>query len=113
MNHALLGASFPFTIALGWYLMRHCRASMTMLIITPLAMAACGLWASVPDLPRLIGLHSLYLKLSMDPRINIFFWHYTLDQIETESSWYAVGVLGLGMVMMLVALRELKKQEEA
>jgi hypothetical protein len=82
-----------------------------MLIITPVAMVACGIWASVPDLPRLIGWHSLYMKLAMDPRINIFFWHYTIDQIETDSSWYAAGVFVLGMAVMLAALRELKKQE--
>ncbi|MEI8138322.1 MAG: hypothetical protein WCI03_00485 [bacterium] len=111
MNHSLLGASFPFAIALIWYLIRHCRASFAMLIITPLAMAICGVWASIPDLPRLVGWHSLYMKLSMDPRINIFFWHYTIDQIETDSSWYAAGIFLLGMAVMLAALRELKIRE--
>jgi len=111
MNHALLGASFPFVFALIWYLIRRGRASFAMLAITPLTMTACGIWASIPDLPRLIGWHSLYLKLSLDPRINIFFWHYTIDQIETDSSWYSAGVFLLGMAVMLAALRELKKQE--
>ncbi|MEI7879461.1 MAG: hypothetical protein WCI95_01180 [bacterium] len=111
MNHALLGASFPFVFALIWYLIRRGRASFAMLVITPLTMTACGIWASIPDLPRLIGWHSLYLKLSLDPRINIFFWHYTIDQIETDSSWYSAGVFLLGMAVMLAALRELKKQE--
>lgn len=111
MNHALLGASFPFIIALLWYLIRRGRASFPMLIITPLGMVVCGIWASIPDLPRLIGWHSLYAKLAEDPRINIFFWHYTIDQIETDSSWYAAGVFLLGMSVMLAALRELKKQE--
>jgi len=111
MNHGLLGASFPFAFALIWYVIRRGRASMTMLILTPLSMAACGLWASAPDLPRLIGWNSLYLKLSMDPRINIFFWHYYIDQVETDSSWYSAGILLLGMALMCAALRELKKQE--
>jgi len=111
MNHALLGASFPFAMALIWYLIRRGRASIAMLIITPLAMAACGVWASIPDLPRLIGMQSLYLKLSFDPRINIFFWHYTIDQIETDSSWYSAGIFLLGMAVIFAALRELKIQE--
>lgn len=111
MNHGLLGATFPFIIALIWYVLRRGRASIPMLTITPLAMLACGIWASIPDLPRLIGWHSLYLELAMDPRINIFFWHYTIDQIETDSSWYSAGVLLLGMAVIVAALRELKKQE--
>lgn len=111
MNHALLGAFFPFAVALAWYGLRRGKISFRMLILTPIAMAACGVWASIPDLPRLIGWHSLYLKLSMDPRMNIFFWHYTIDQIETESSWYAAGIFLMGLALMLAALRELKRQE--
>ncbi len=111
MNHALLGASFPFVLGLIWYLRRRGRASLTMLVWIPLTMVACALWASLPDLPRLFGMHSLYLNLALDPRINIFFWHYTLDQIETDSSWYAAGVFLLGLAVMLAALRELKKKE--
>lgn len=111
MNHALLGALFPFAIALVWYALCRGHASLKMLILTPLAMAVCGIWASIPDLPRLIGWHSLYLKLSMDPRIDIFFWHYTIDHFETDSSWYAVGIFLLGLTLMWVALRELKRQE--
>jgi len=111
MNHALLGASFPFAIALAWYLMRRGRASLAMLITTPLCMTVCGVWASIPDLPRLISWNSLYSKLAQDPRINIFFWHYTIDQIEPDSSWYSAGVFLLGVAVMMAALRELKKQE--
>ncbi len=111
MNHALLGASIPFALALVWYLIRGRRATTAMLILTPLCMIVCGVWASIPDLPRVVGWHSLYMKLAADPRINIFFWHYTLDQIETDSSWYSAGVFLLGMAVMLAALRELKKQE--
>lgn len=111
MNHALLGAFFPFAIALVYYALCRGRASLKMLILAPLAMAACGVWASIPDLPRIIGWHSLYMKLAQDPRMNLFFWHYTIDQIETESSWYAAGIFLLGLALMLAALRELKKRE--
>jgi hypothetical protein len=43
--------------------------------------------------------------------MNIFFWHYTIDQIETDSSWYAAGIFLLGLAVMSAALRELKKLE--
>ncbi|MEI6564068.1 MAG: hypothetical protein WCO42_07165 [bacterium] len=113
MNHALIGALFPFTIAAILYVIRRGRASMKMLIIAPLGMIVCGLWAVAPDLPRLFGMQSLYLKLAADPRINICFWHYYIDQVETDSSWYSVWLFLMGMTVILVALRELSQQERA
>lgn len=111
MNHLLLGASFPFAVAAVIYVLRGCRASLTMLVVTPIAMALCALWAEVPDVPRLLGWQDLYLRLSIDPRMNLFFWHYHIDQIETDSSWYAVGVALLAAIVMAAALRQLYLEE--
>ena len=111
MNHLLLGASLPFLIATVIYIARGCRAGLPLLTVTPLAMTACALWASAPDIPRLLGLNGLYLRLSLDPRINIFFWHYTIDQIEVDSSWYAVGIGLLAAALMGAAVRQLFLEE--
>jgi hypothetical protein len=111
MNHVLIGAAFPFVVAVGVYLWRRCRAGLVLLLTAPLAMAACALWASAPDLPRLVGWDGLYLRLSMNPRINIFFWHDRIDQVETESSWYAVGVALMAACLMAAALRQLFLEE--
>jgi hypothetical protein len=54
-----------------------------MLAITPPLMAFGAIWAIAPDIPRILGMHSLYEKLQT-PYSNIFFWHYTIDRIEAE-----------------------------
>jgi hypothetical protein len=113
MNHALLGAAFPFILAAALYVARGCRARMPMLVWTPLAMGFCALWAEVPDLPRLLGWHDLYLRWSVDPRMNLFFWHYHIDQVETESSWYAVGIALMAAALMIAALRQLFLEERS
>ena len=113
MNHALIGALFPFAAAVILYGIRRGRASLKMLSLTPLGMFAFGLWAVAPDLPRLCGMQSLYLKLYGDPRMNIFFWHYSIDQIETDSSWYSVWLLLMGIAVVLAGLRELGKREKS
>jgi hypothetical protein len=74
-------------------------------------MAFCALWAVVPDIPRLLGLHDLYLRLSFDPRMDIFFWHFTIDQLESDSSWYAVGIALMAAALMAAAVRQLFVEE--
>jgi hypothetical protein len=82
MHQPILGATIPLVLALAVYLGLRCRAPIWLLIVTPLAMVICAIWAVVPDIPRLIGFHALYRSLASDPRTNIFFWHYSIDQIE-------------------------------
>ena len=113
MNHFLYGATIPFVIGVLLYLLRKGRAPLLMLILIPLAMAFLGTWAVAPDIPRMLGYFDLYSRLATDPRINIFLWHYTLDQIETESSWYAVGIALEAATLMGVALRELFREEKS
>lgn len=113
MNHVMLGASIPFLIGILIYLAKGTRASLAMLVILPLAMAFMALWASAPDIPRMLGFQELYLRLSFDPRINLFLWHYTIDQIETESSWYAVGIAVEAATLMGMALRELFREDHS
>jgi len=82
MHQLILGAATPLVLAIVVYLARRCRAPFWLLVLTPPAMAVCAIWAVLPDLPRLIGLQSLYTRLSQDPRSDIFFWHYSIDRIE-------------------------------
>ena len=111
MNHALLGAAIPFLLAAFVYAWRGGRAGLPTLIGMPLLMAAGALWASAPDLPRVLGMHELYLRLSVDPRMNLFLWHYRIDQIETESRGYAVGIVVLAAGVLAAAWRELRRLE--
>ena len=113
MNHLLLGAAIPFTAAAIVYALRGFRAGWRLLVITPVLMTAFGLWAAAPDIPRLLRLHNLYLRLYADPRCNVFLWHYAIDQVETDSSWPAVGLALLAAGLLAAALRELALAERA
>lgn len=111
MHQPLIGAAFPFLIAAVVYAFHRGRCSLAFLIVTPVLMAACAVWAVVPDIPRLIGRHGLYLRLARDPRMDIFFWHYTIDRYESYYAWcnglYAVLIAAL----LFVAWRELSRRE--
>ena len=121
MNHVLYGASIPFLIALIVYLLRSGRASLPLLILTPLAMAFMATWAVFPDIPRILGFHGLYMRMEADPRIDIFLWHHTLDQLEyskawysaleSDSSWFTVGVTLEAAALMAADIRELFRKE--
>ena len=113
MNQVLIGASIPFTVAMLIYLFRGRRAGLPFLLLTPLAMLLGAFWAEIPDLPRLLGHRELYLRWAQDPRMDIFFWHYSIDRIEADSSWYAVGLLLMAAGLLIVAWRELSRRERA
>ena len=112
MNQILLGASIAFIFLFIWYAIKGFRASLLMLIMAPFWLAAGAIWAIVPDIPRVLGFYDLYWKISQDPRANIFFWHYTIDRIETESSLYQVGIVVIGLLIIAAAWRELKLTEQ-
>ena len=112
MNHALYGAAIPFLVAAMVYAVRR-RAGLGFLTFVPALMALGAIWASAPDIPRALGMHDLYMRLAVDPRMDVFFWHYSIDQVETESSWYAVGLVVMAAALILAALRELRRKETA
>ena len=112
MNQVLLGASFPFVVLALIYGLRGGRAGLGMLILGPIVTGMSAVWAVAPDLPRLFGMHDLYMRLSFDPRCNIFYWHYTIDQIEGDSPWYAVGLVLMAAAFLYAAWRELRRAED-
>jgi hypothetical protein len=99
MNQLMLGAFVPFLVGLVLYARRGFRASFRMLAATPALMGLGALWAVAPDLPRLFGQYGLYQRLAADPRTNVFFWHYTIDRMETDARWIPVV-----FVLMLAGL---------
>ncbi|MBL7114879.1 MAG: hypothetical protein ISS35_03865 [Kiritimatiellae bacterium] len=111
MNQLLLGSAIPFAVALLIYLLRRCRASLPTLVITPLAMLLGALWAVIPDLPRIVGKNDLYLRWSKDPRMNLFFWHYSIDLTESDSPWYAAGIAVLLALLLAAAWQQLSRME--
>lgn len=112
MNQLLLGASIPFLIGLLLYLRKGCRASLPMLLTVPLFMALGALWAIAPDLPRFIGKMDLYHRLAKEPRCNIFFWHYSIDKVESDTTLYIYPFIIILACLVFAALREVRIQEK-
>jgi len=86
LNQLVLGAAIPFLLGGILFLLNRHR-SWRFFIFWPGFMAAGAFWAVIPDLPRLVGAQALYLRLSHLPICDIFFFHYTIDQIEVDSPW--------------------------
>ncbi len=104
MHQLILGATIPLALALVIYLIRRCRAPMWLLLLTPPAMGFCAIWAVVPDIPRIIGWHSLYEKMASNPLSDIFFWHYSIDQIEAAHLDSMTPLFNAIFAMLLLAL---------
>ena len=111
MNQIVLGASIPFAIALLIYLCRRGRGELWFFVTVPILMGLGAVWAVVPDIPRLLGNQELYFKWMRDPRTNIFFFHYTIDQTESDSPWWGLAFLAMATALMLAALRKLHQNE--
>ena len=117
MHQLLLGAVIPMILALAIYLINRCRAPMRLLLITPPLMVFGALWAVAPDIPRIIGLHSLYEKLQT-PYSNIFFWHYSIDQMEAArldgmTPFFNACFALMPILLLAAAWRELRRAERA
>jgi len=112
MNQILLGASFGFLVGAILYVMRRARANWMMLVGVPILMVAGVVWAHVPDIPRLLGNYELYTKWTQDPRMDVFFWHYTIDRTEAHAAWHTIALFAMMLALLLVAWRELRLREE-
>lgn len=112
MNQLLIGACLPFTAGLIYYLLKKRRASFAALIFFPVLMLASMAWAIAPDLPRFFGFRDLYYKLALDPRCNIFYWHYSIDLTESDSPLYFIGFILIASSMLFAVWREIKLSEE-
>ncbi len=111
MNQLLLGASFPFAAGVIYYLLRRRRASFSALVVLPGIMLFSMLWAIVPDLPRVFGYQKLYHQLANNPRCNIFYWHYSIDLIESDSPFYSLGFALMALCMLFAVWREIHLKE--
>jgi hypothetical protein len=112
MNQILLGAAIPFLVLALIYAIRRGRGSLLFFACAPLWLAAGALWAVVPDLPRLLGREDLYFRLAKDPRMDLFFWHYTIDRIEDEWFPYHIPLVILVLLLIAAAWREVRRREE-
>ena len=112
MNQVFIGAATPFLVALFLYSIKKGRASLRLLILTPVFMATGVLLAVFPDIPRLLGNMELYHKLARDTRSDIFLWHHSIDLVEGDAPWYTLGVVLMALCLIAAAWRELKQSED-
>ena len=111
MNQALLGAVWPFLVSAIIYARHGARASIAQLVWTPLAMGLCGIYAIVPDLPRAVHQYELYHTLARSRWTDIFLFHYTIDRIEIDSSFYPAAFAAVFLCVIVAAWRELYLRE--
>jgi hypothetical protein len=111
MNHLLVGAGIPFIVAAVIYMLNRSRASVKMLVLAPLSMFLGAAWAVLPDLPRTFGLAGFDKRISMNPAIDIFFWHYTINLNESASPLFNLGFVAMLAGLFLAAWRELRRIE--
>jgi hypothetical protein len=109
--NVFVGAAIPFAFALIVYLLRRGRLSLPWLVIVPTLVAGGAFWASVPDIPRILGYHGLYLRLMNDPRMDFFFWHHTIDAMEVDSSLYLAACVLMVALLFAACWRELSLRE--
>jgi hypothetical protein len=113
MNHIVAGTLLPFIIGAAIYLIRGRRASLRLLIVTPMMMFICATWAVLPDLPRTFGFSGYDTTISMNPIINIFFFHYTINLYENDTDAPYNLAFGLMLAALLYAAwRELRRCEK-
>ncbi|MDA0991433.1 MAG: hypothetical protein O3A51_11865 [Verrucomicrobia bacterium] len=112
MNHILAGCVLPFVIGVVCFFRSGRRASLRLLILTPFFMFLGATWAVLPDLPRTFGLAGFDHDISMNPIIDIFCFHYTINQHESYSPWFNMGFVGMLAALFWAAWRELRFVEE-
>ena len=113
MNHILAGSVLPFIIGVICYFKAARRASLRLLFFTPFFMALGATWAVLPDLPRTFGLTGYDTDISMNPIIDIFFFHYTINLHESYSPWFSIGFVFMLIALLWAAWHELKRTEES
>ena len=118
MHYTLFAAIFPVMIAAAIYFMRHQRASLPLLIVTPIAMLACAAWSVIPGLPRFAGQMELYHELRSTLWSNIFFLHVAIRAMENRwiipyAPIFNVLFTIIVALPMLAAWRELRIHERS
>ncbi len=96
--HTAVGMSAPFLAGAAGYLKAK-RVTAKALLVLVFAMIFCGLWAEVPDFPKVLSRE----WSAHDPRyVNIFFFHGFLDAHQTEDRGLAEGFLAISTMFFLI-----------
>jgi len=111
VNHLVIGGFIPFAIGLAWRIGRR-RGGLGFVIAWPLVTWLCMIFAVAPDLPRLFGATDLYNHLALDPRCDIFFWHYSIDKTERPTLLYPAAFAAILAAQLFTVWLELRLSEK-
>ncbi|MEZ4402390.1 MAG: hypothetical protein R3B06_20360 [Kofleriaceae bacterium] len=113
MIHVLLASTLPLAIYFARWLARGRRTTPRALVVLPLACLASGVWAVVPDLPRLWGDLPWYVELHHRSYCDVFWGHCAIDRHDAIDNSMVFPTL---FVLVTVAVfwtgwRELARRE--
>lgn len=114
MIHVLLASSLPLLVFFALWLRRGRRASVRSLLLLPIACAASGAWAVVPDMPRLWGDLALYVDMHHKKYCNVFWGHCAIDRrddIDNSMVFPTLFVL-VAVAVFAIGWRELRRTEQ-
>ena len=113
--HIAAGMAPPFAVSAAVYLVRRGRVSARFLTAVPLWMLAGGVWAVVPDMPRLVlrlagRQYGWSAEWHRPGWPDIFFFHGTLDSTGRGGSlWGTAAILFMFVCLVVVYLREIHR----
>lgn len=112
MNQFVIGMIPFFLIMIIRFFLKRFKLEIKELILHLSLMLLSGLWAIIPDLPRVIGMNKLYIKLSKTEWINIFWFHYSIDKAESGNFIYAYFIfIIIATVSTAIVVFQLKHLE--
>ncbi|MBK9032572.1 MAG: hypothetical protein IPL61_14880 [Myxococcales bacterium] len=113
MIHVLLASTVPLLLFFGSWWRRGRHTSVRALVVLPLVCMASGVWAVVPDLPRLFGDLPRYVDMHHTSYCNVFWGHCAIDAHDDIDSSMVFPVLFVLVTaaVFLIGWRELARRE--
>lgn len=115
MIHVLLASTLPLAAFFAHWWWRGRRVSPRALVVLALTCLASGLWAVVPDLPRLWGDPLHYHQLHYRSYCDVWWFHCSIDRRSAidDSMLFPVLFVLAAAAVLAVAWRELARRERA
>ncbi len=113
MIHVLVASLLPLAVFFAIWWRRGRRATVRRLLLLALGCAVSGVWAVIPDTPRLWGDLEYYVELHHRSYCDVWWFHCTIDRrddIDSSMLFPVLFVLATAAVLY-VAWRELRERE--
>lgn len=113
MIHVLVASSLPLAIFFALWWKNGRRTSPRALVTLAAACLVSGVWAVIPDTPRLWGNLVLYVDMHHLPYCDVWWGHCAIDRHEAidSSMLFPVLFVGAAVSVLAVAWRELARRE--